>query len=81
MIEKMQGAEAKAIYKKRKEILEPVFGRIKNGGFRGFHLRGFRKASGEFSLICAVHNLKKIVGAIIRAEMRLEMGKLSLLGC
>ena len=81
MIEKMQGSEAKEIYKKRKEIVEPVFGQIKNSGFRGFHLRGFRKASGEFSLICAVHNLKKIVGAIIRAEVRLEMGKLSQVGC
>jgi transposase len=81
MVEKMQGAKAKETYKERKEIVEPVFGQIKNGGFRGFHLRGFKKASGEFSLICAVHNLKKIVGAIIRAEVRLEMGKLSPMGC
>lgn len=81
MIDKMQRPESKKIYKKRKEIVEPVFGQIKNGGFRGFHMRGFKKASGEFSLICAVHNIKKIVGAIIRAEVRLEMGKLSPLGC
>lgn len=81
MNEKMQGQEAKETYKKRKEIVEPVFGQIKNSGFRGFHLRGFSKASGEFSLVCAVHNLKKIVGAIARGEVRLEMGKLSPASC
>jgi len=81
MIDKMQGTEAKEIYKKRKEIVEPVFGQIKNGGFRGFHLRGFSRACGEFSLVCVVHNLKKIVGAITRGEVRLEMGKLSQASC
>lgn len=76
MIEKMEQDSSKEVYKKRKVIVEPVFGQIKNSGFRGFLLRGYRKASGEFSLACTVHNLKKIVGALLRGEVRLEGGKM-----
>ena len=54
----------KKIYAKRKIIVEPVFGQIKTGGFRRFSLRGFKKAGGEFSLVCAVSNFKKIVNTI-----------------
>lgn len=76
MIDKMDQESSKEIYKKRKEIVEPVFGQIKNGGFRGFHLRGHKKVSGEFSLVCAVHNFRKIAGAILRGEVRLEAGEM-----
>ena len=76
MIDKMEQDSSKEVYKKRKVIVEPVFGQIKNSGFRGFLLRGYRKASGEFSLACAVHNFKKIVGALVRGEVCLEAGKM-----
>ena len=66
MNKKMEEDSAKEVYKKRKEIVEPVFGQIKNKGFRGFSLRGYEKAKGEFSLVCAVHNIKKIVNAITK---------------
>jgi transposase len=56
---KMEKDESKAIYKKRKVIVEPVFGHIKNAGFRRFSVRGKEKVSGEFSLVCATHNIKK----------------------
>ena len=72
MNEKMEQESSKEIYKKRKKIVEPVFGQIKNSGFRGFSLRGHEKASGEFSLACAVHNFKKIVKAIICGKVCLE---------
>ncbi|MBU4425298.1 MAG: IS1182 family transposase [Desulfobacterales bacterium] len=72
MNEKMEQEASKEIYKKRKKIVEPVFGQIKNSGFRGFSLRGHEKASGEFSLACAVHNFKKIVKAIICGKVCLE---------
>ena len=72
MKEKMEQESSKEIYKKRKKIVEPVFGQIKNSGFRGFLLRGYEKASGEFSLACAVHNFKKIVKAIICEKVRLD---------
>jgi len=65
MVDKMEQESSKEIYKERKIIVEPVFGQIKkNLGFRGFSMRGFIKARGEFSLVCAVHNIKKIVISI-----------------
>lgn len=72
MNEKMEQQSSKEIYKKRKKIVEPVFGQIKNSGFRGFSLRGYEKGSGEFSLACAVHNFKKIVKAILGGKVCLE---------
>jgi transposase len=72
MNEKMEQESSKEIYKKRKKIVEPVFGQIKNSGFRGFSLRGHEKASGEFSIACAVHNFKKIVKAIICGKVCLD---------
>ena len=72
MNEKMEQESSKKIYKKRKQIVEPVFGQIKNSGFRGFSLRGYEKASGEFSLACAVHNFKKIVRAVLGGKVCLK---------
>ena len=54
---------------------EPVFGQIKNSGFRGFGLRGKEKVAGEFSLVCVAHNLKKIMLAALRGEVCPEFGK------
>jgi len=73
MNEKMEQESSKEIYRKRKKIVEPVFGQIKNSGFRGFSLRGYEKGSGEFSLACAVHNFKKIVKAILGGKVCLEV--------
>ena len=64
MKEKMQKDASKEIYAKRKIIVEPVFGQIKTSGFRRFSVRGIKKAGGEFSLVCAVSNFKKIVGKL-----------------
>lgn len=76
MIDKMDQKSSKDVYKKRKEIVEPVFGQIKNSRFRGFLLRGYEKVSGEFSLACAAHNFKKIAGALLRGEVRLGTGQM-----
>ena len=76
MNSKMETDDAKAVYKERKVIVEPVFGQIKNMGFRGFSMRGKEKAAGEFSLVCAVHNLKKIARAMVRGVVRPECGEL-----
>ena len=73
---KMEQAESKAVYSKRKVIVEPVFGQIKNLGFRGFSVRGKDKAAGEFSLVCAVHNIKKIAKAMITGVIGPDCGKL-----
>ncbi|MBW2207888.1 MAG: IS1182 family transposase [Deltaproteobacteria bacterium] len=77
MREKMRLDSSHQVYKERKVIVEPVFGQIKNSGFQGFSMRGHRKTSGEFSLVCAVHNFKKIVKAVFRGVVRLEYGKLA----
>ncbi len=69
MNKKMEQESSKEIYKKRKKIVEPVFGQIKNNGFRGFSLRGYEKGSGEFSLACTVHNFKKIAKAILGGKV------------
>ena len=75
MKQTMETDKAKEIYAQRKVIVEPVFGQIKNTGFREFSLRGLKKVSGEFSLVCATHNLKKIVSQVIAGVVRPENGK------
>ena len=48
-------------YSKRKEIVEPVFGQIKEiRGFRRFSLRGLPNVSAEWEFICLTHNLLKL---------------------
>lgn len=72
----MELESSKEIYKQRKVIVEPVFGQIKNTGFRGFSVRGLEKTSGEFSLVCTVHNIKKIMRAVLKGVIRSESGRL-----
>lgn len=48
-------------YSRRKVIIEPVFGQIKEClGFRKFLLRSLDKMKGEWKLVCVVHNLLKL---------------------
>jgi hypothetical protein len=64
MKRKLQTETGKALYKMRKAIVEPVFGQIKAArGIRAFLLRGMEKASAEWKLICATHNLLKLFRA------------------
>jgi transposase len=57
-----QGAR-RSRYRLRKQIVEPVFGQIKQGrGFRQFLLRGGNNVAGEWSLLCTAHNLLKLAG-------------------
>ncbi len=58
---KLSTIRGRTIYAKRKTIVEPVFGQIKQArGFRQFLLRGLAKVKGEWSLICTTHNLLKL---------------------
>jgi len=58
---KLASPEGQAIYARRRELVEPVFGNLKfNFGFMRFSLRGLAKVKGEFLLICIAHNLKKL---------------------
>jgi transposase len=72
---KMVQQASKDIYSKRKVIVEPVFGQLKNSGFRSFSVRGEDKVAGEFSLVCATHNIKKIAKAIAKGLIRPEVGQ------
>jgi hypothetical protein len=61
MREKLDGEEGRAVYARRKAVVEPVFGQIKEvRGFRHFSLRGLERVSGEWQLICLTHNLLKL---------------------
>ena len=64
MREKLRTAAGRTVYKKRKAIVEPVFGQIKEQrGFRRFSLRGKQNVSREWKLVCAVSNLLKLFRA------------------
>lgn len=61
MARKLRTIKGRNTYSKRKEIVEPVFGQIKQvRGFRQFLLRGYDKVSAEWELICLGHNLMKL---------------------
>jgi transposase len=57
----LQTPQGRALYSRRKAVVEPVFGQIKEQrGFRRFWLRGLAHVSAEWKLICATHNLLKL---------------------
>jgi transposase len=61
MAAKVRTPAGRAVYARRKVIVEPVFGQIKEArGFRRFLLRGLAKIRGEWRLVCLTHNLLKI---------------------
>jgi len=61
MTAKVRTPAGKALYARRKVIVEPVFGQIKEArGFRRFLLRGLDNIRGEWRLVCLTHNLLKI---------------------
>jgi len=61
MAAKVRTPQGRALYARRKVIVEPVFGQIKEDrGFRRFLLRGLAKIRGEWRLVCLTHNLLKI---------------------
>jgi transposase len=64
MREKLKRAGRRSRYRLRKQIVEPVFGQIKQArGFRQFLLRGIEKVKAEWALICTAHNLTKLARA------------------
>lgn len=64
MSTKLRRAGYRSRYRLRKQIVEPVFGQIKQArGFRQFLLRGIEKVTAEWALICTAHNLAKLARA------------------
>jgi transposase len=61
MARKLRTKKGKTTYAKRKGIIEPIFGQLKQVlGFRQFSLRGLASMRGEWRLVCTVHNLLKL---------------------
>ena len=64
MATKLRRAGRRSRYRLRKQVVEPVFGQIKQArGFRQFLLRGIEKVTAEWAMICTVHNLLKLAKA------------------
>lgn len=61
MAHRLKTAVGQALYKLRKQTVEPVFGIIKEVmGFRRFRLRGRAKVALEWTLVCVSYNLKRL---------------------
>jgi len=61
MYDKLQSPTGRMTYRKRKGIVEPVYGWIKEIlGFRRFSLRGTEKVTPEWDLVCCATNLKRL---------------------
>jgi hypothetical protein len=71
------------LYRKRKQVIEPIFGQIKGcpgrPGIRGFTVRGLENCRLVMLLQCAVHNLGKYLRHVTamkqqKAQNMQEMG-------
>ena len=61
MQRKLRTVKGRATYSRRKAIVEPVFGQIKERrGFRRFLMRGVEAVRCEWRIICTGHNLLKL---------------------
>lgn len=68
MAHRLATLAGKAAYALRKQTVEPVFGIIKSVmGFRQFSLRGLRKVTGEWNLVCLAWNVKRM--ALLRPKV------------
>lgn len=67
--EKACTEEGREILKARKGIVETVWGNIKTqDGFIQMHYRGLEKATLEFRLHCAMHNIRKILKVYFKSN-------------
>ena len=69
MAHRLTTMAGRAAYALRKQTVEPVFGIVKSVmGFRQFSLRGLKKVTGEWTLVCLAWNVKRM------AVLRLKVG-------
>jgi transposase len=70
MARKLRTKPGREMYAKRKGMIEPIFGQLKQVlGFRQFSLRGLASMRGEWRLMATVHNLLKLW----RNDQKVEM--------
>ena len=68
MYDKLQSSTGRMTYRKRKGIVEPVYGWIKEVlGFRRFSLRGTEKVTPEWDLVCCATHLKRLHALLVLA--------------
>ena len=61
MRSRLASEEGRALYARRKAVVEPVNGQIKHArGFRQFSFRGLEAVGAEWALVCLCHNLLKM---------------------
>ena len=60
MARKLKTKKGRAVYARRKAIVEPAFGQISTRQGKRVLLRGLEKASGEWDLLAGCHNLLKL---------------------
>ena len=61
----MKTEEAKEMLKKRKGIIEPIFGILKHDfRFTSFLTRGFESVKAEFSLVSLTYNFRRAVNIL-----------------
>lgn len=59
---RVKSPTGRELYRKRKYMVEPVFGNMKhNMRFRSFLKKGKENCEGEFFLAALVHNIKKLI--------------------
>jgi transposase len=59
---KLRQPDARRRYARRKAVVEPVFGQLKDArGFDSLSLRGLALATGEYLLACLAHNFGKLL--------------------
>jgi hypothetical protein len=64
MRQKLRGPTGQAVYRRRKALVEPVWGTLKEQrGMRRFRLRGLEKVSIEFTLAAISFNLTRLLAA------------------
>lgn len=64
MAARLTRAGRRSRYRLRKQVVEPVFGQIKQArGFRQILLRGLNQVRGEWAMICTAHNVLKLAKA------------------
>ena len=68
MARKLRTVAGRKVYSRRKVIVEPVFGQIKQArGFRQFLRRGVENVRHEWALVCTAHNILKLFTAMATA--------------
>jgi hypothetical protein len=58
---KLRSPAGQAVYARRKAVVEPVFGVLKQQrGMRQFRTRGLEKVNGEFTLATLAYNITRL---------------------